>query len=62
MAPLDIIGTIISVKLLDINSGKVGNLEKFVVLFASLESSHLENFFKHIFKMDVNRKLDFRLN
>ena len=38
----------------------IWNLEKFVVLFASLDSSHLESFLKHILEMRVNRKSDFR--
>ena len=38
----------------------IWNLEKFVLLFASLDSSHLENFLKHIFVLGMNRKLDFR--
>ena len=27
--------------------------------YCRLDSSHLENFFKHIFEMGINRKLDF---
>ena len=38
----------------------IWNLEKFVVLFVSRDSSRLENFLEHIFKMVVNSKLDFR--
>ena len=35
------------------------NLEKFVLLFARLDPSHLGNPLKHIFEMGVNRKFDF---
>ena len=36
------------------------NLERFALMFTFLDSSHHENYLKHIFEMGVNRKFDFR--
>ena len=36
------------------------NLERFALMFTILDSSHHENYLKHIFEMGVNRKFDFR--